>query len=118
MRSRCAVLPSIALVWLASCVHGPAWAPATPSHWTAWTSADKLGFGTARRADSPVWFTLGRGRLTEVYYPRLDVPSVRELVFWVADGEGAQRVDLAADTQVALVDPRALAYREVSAAHD
>jgi glucoamylase len=33
-----------------------------------------------------VWFTLEGGELSEVYYPRLDTPSFRDLQFVVSDG--------------------------------
>jgi glucoamylase len=49
--------------------------------------ADKQGFGTAHGgAESPVWFTLGGGRMTEVFYPDLSTPATRELVLVVTDG--------------------------------
>jgi glucoamylase len=61
--------------------------------------ADKQAFGTARGgAESPVWFTLGGGRMTEVFYPDLSTPAVRELQLAVTDGstftERAQDVDV------------------------
>jgi hypothetical protein len=49
-----------------------------PGAKTTRTRADKEGFGTALGA-SRVWFTLSRGELTEVDYPRLDAPTVRDL---------------------------------------
>ncbi|GAA1269346.1 glycoside hydrolase family 15 protein [Saccharothrix xinjiangensis] len=64
--------PPLVAVLLASAltVPGP---PAT------YMPADKQGFGTARQAGSPVWFTLGRGGLNEVFYPDLSTPATREL---------------------------------------
>ena len=35
-----------------------------------------------------MWFTLGRGIVNEVYYPRIDIPQIRDLGFIVADGTG------------------------------
>ena len=52
-----------------------------------WLPANKTGFGTSYTTASNVWFTLQGGRLSEVYYPRLDTPSVRNLDFVVTDGE-------------------------------
>src|SRR3954467_11995084 len=46
-----------------------------------WTPADKEGFGTSATVDSKLWYTLERGRLTEVFYPDLGTPSVRDLQF-------------------------------------
>ncbi len=53
-----------------------------------WLPANKTGFGTSYTTVSNVWFTLQNGRLSEVYYPRLDTPSVRNLDFIVTDGHG------------------------------
>jgi len=43
--------------------------------------------GTAYSADSHLWFTLWRGIVTEVYFPRIDRPQLRDLEFLVTDGE-------------------------------
>ncbi len=37
---------------------------------------------------SRVWFTVGSGILTEVFYPRIDIPQIRDLGFIIADGKG------------------------------
>src|SRR4051812_30468292 len=62
-------------------------APGQPGAPALWTSAAKEGFGTAKSEGSRVWYTLGSGELTEVYYPTLGSPSVRELRFVVSDGK-------------------------------
>jgi glucoamylase len=71
-------------------VHGrtnaAAQAPGGPGAKADWAPADKHGFGTSRSRASNVWFTLEGGGLTEVYYPRLDTPSFRDLQFVVTDG--------------------------------
>jgi glucoamylase len=54
-------------------------APGAPGAAAVWTAADKHGFGTSTTTQSKVWYTLGQGQLTEVYYPQLDTPSVRNL---------------------------------------
>ena len=62
-------------------------APGAPGAPAVYQPADKHGFGTARGgAESPVWFTLGGGRMTEVFYPDLSTPAVRELQLVVTDG--------------------------------
>lgn len=61
-------------------------APDGPGGKTVWTEADKAGFGTARARRSNVWFTLQRGRTSEVFYPDLSTPSVRNLELVVTDG--------------------------------
>src|SRR3954451_14941056 len=57
-----------------------------PGTRTVWTEADKAGFGTARSRASNVWFTLQRGRISEVFYPDLSTPSIRNLELVVTDG--------------------------------
>jgi glucoamylase len=52
-----------------------------------WLPANKTGFGTSYTTASNVWFTLQNGRLSEVYYPRIDTPSVRNLDFIITDGK-------------------------------
>ena len=43
--------------------------------------------GTAL-SDSRLWFTVSHGILNEVYYPRVDIPQIRDLGFIVADDKG------------------------------
>ncbi len=64
---------------------GPA--PGGPGAKTVWTEADKAGFGTARARGSNVWFTLQQGRTSEVFYPDLSTPSIRNLELIVTDGK-------------------------------
>lgn len=52
-----------------------------------WTHGDKDGVGTAYAAASRVWFTLWRGIVTEVYYPTVDRPQIRDLQFMLTDGK-------------------------------
>jgi glucoamylase len=52
-----------------------------------WTHGDKNGIGTAYSASSRVWFTVWAGIVTEVYYPTVDLPQLRDLQLMVSDGE-------------------------------
>jgi glucoamylase len=52
-----------------------------------WTAARKDAVGTAYSTASRVWFTLWRGILTEIYYPTVDQPQIRDLQFLITDGE-------------------------------
>jgi glucoamylase len=61
--------------------------PGAPGVNPGYLPADKQGFGTARPVGSPVWFTLGRGGMTETFYPDLSTPASRRLDFVVTDGE-------------------------------
>jgi glucoamylase len=58
--------------------------PGIPPTWTS-SAKDMVGcaLGTSR-----LWFTLGFGIVNEVYYPRVDIPQIRDLGFIIADGEG------------------------------
>ena len=51
-------------------------------------TADKDGVGTAYSTGGRVWFTIWRGILTEVYYPTVDRPQLRDLEFLFSDGNG------------------------------
>lgn len=62
-------------------------APGTPGIAPTWTSSDKDLVGTAL-GPSRLWYTLGHGIVNEVYYPRIDIPQIRDLGFIVADGAG------------------------------
>ena len=63
--------------------HAPGWPGTAPT----WTSSAKDMVGCALGI-SRLWFTLGFGIVNEVYYPRVDIPQIRDLGFIVADGEG------------------------------
>jgi len=62
-------------------------APGHPGIAPTWTSSAKDIVGCALGL-SRVWFTLEFGIVNEVYYPRLDIPQIRDLGFIVADGLG------------------------------
>ena len=62
-------------------------APGSPGIPPTWTSSAKDMVGTAL-GSSRLWFTIGYGIINEVYYPRVDIPQIRDLGFIVADGQG------------------------------
>jgi glucoamylase len=62
-------------------------APGAPGLNPTWSSSDKEMVGCAI-GSSRLWFTLGGGIVNEVYYPRVDLPQIRDLGFIVADGQG------------------------------
>lgn len=77
------LLQSISSVWA-----GPTGAPGIPHRWAP---ALKQAVGTAYEetgAQSPVWFTLAEGILTEVYYPNIDQAQVGDLQLLITDGNG------------------------------
>src|SRR5499427_1160475 len=62
-------------------------APGSPGSAPTWTSSAKDMVGTSL-GPARLWFTLGFGIVNEVYYPRVDIPQIRDLGFIIADGEG------------------------------
>ena len=62
-------------------------APHADFSYPTWANATKdmvgTGMGSAR-----LWFTVAQGIVTEVYYPRIDIPQIRDLGFIVADDLG------------------------------
>jgi len=52
-----------------------------------WTHGGKDGVGTAYAASSRVWFTFWNGIITEVYYPTVDRPQLRDLQYLITDGK-------------------------------
>src|SRR5215471_11844042 len=62
-------------------------APGGPGIPPTWTSSAKDMVGCALGI-SRLWFTLGFGIVNEVYYPRVDIPQIRDLGFIIADGKG------------------------------
>ncbi|HKV54369.1 MAG TPA: glycoside hydrolase family 15 protein [Candidatus Binataceae bacterium] len=51
-----------------------------------WTHSAKDVVGTAYSTSSAVWFTVSDGVISEVYYPTLDRPQIRDLQFLVTNG--------------------------------
>jgi glucoamylase len=62
-------------------------APGGPGIEPRWTHGAKVAVGTAYSTSSRVWYTLDAGCVTEVYYPRIDTPQIRDLQFLFTDGE-------------------------------
>ena len=91
-------------------------APGAPGARALWTAGNKDGFGSSTTLASKVWYTLNSGELTEVYYPNLSTPAVRDLQFVVTDGKSwvARETD-GTDHAVRLVDSRSLSYQQVNA---
>ncbi len=81
-----------------------------------WAPAAKQGVGTAVGVASPVWFTLAEGIVTEVYYPRVDVPNTRDLQ-WLALLPGGEVVEERRDMDATVTrpDPDALFYHVTTA---
>lgn len=69
-------------------------APGFPGNGADWRPAGKSVFSTAYgRKTSRIWLTAQNGILSEVFYPDLSTPALRELDFAVLNGRGkAERV--------------------------
>jgi glucoamylase len=92
-------------------------APGAPGAKAFWTPADKQGFGTSMTTQSKLWHTLQGGELTEVYYPDLSTPALRDLQLIVTDGRTfTDRETDATNQHVELVDRHSLNYRQVNTA--
>ncbi len=62
-------------------------APAPDNVCPTWAPAAKDAVGTAL-GKSRLWFTVAQGIVTEVYYPRPDIPQLKDMGFIVADDAG------------------------------
>ena len=61
---------------------------------------------------SSVWYTMAKGVITELYFPDVDTPQVRDLQFLVTDGNTFfhdPKVDYHHECEP--IDPEALGYR-------
>lgn len=96
---------------------GPPLRPAfgAPGIQPRWTRGAKDAVGTAYSASSRLWFTLAQGVITEVYYPTIDQPQIRDLQYLVSDGKALfhdERRETATDLQP--LAPDALGYRVIN----
>src|SRR5664280_1874756 len=84
-------------------------APGAPGGGSSWTTGDKIALGTASGTASPVWFTVANGVMTEVFYPRADVPNVQDLQYVISDGATFVELERDATTHaVSMPDERPL----------
>jgi glucoamylase len=72
--------------FMARLEHSPV-ATGAPGISPRWTHSAKDTIGTAYSTSSRVWFTVSDGVISEVYFPTLDRPQVRDLQYLVTDGE-------------------------------
>src|SRR6185312_3047923 len=87
-------------------------APGGPGIPPRWTRGAKDAVGTAYSASSRLWFTLAQGTVTEVYFPTVDRPQVRDLQYLFTDGATffvGERRDCESSTEV--LAPGALGFR-------
>ncbi len=85
---------------------------------STWAPGNKSGVGTAYTYDQPagsnssrVWFTITNGALTDVLYPTLDMPNIRELKFLIGDGHRLFDETSDLQTKITRPDPLALLWK-------
>ncbi len=61
-------------------------APGGPGNPLNWSRADKDAVATAYSLSSQVWYTMAGGILTEIYFPDVDTPQVRDFQLIITDG--------------------------------
>ena len=81
-----------------------------------WATAAKNGFGTSNTLASKVWFTLADGVMTEVFYPTIDMPSVKTLQFQVVTGTKTENEIDDTVHQLELPNPSSLTFRQINRA--
>ena len=79
-----------------------------------WTHADKIGVGTAYSTSSHLWYTLWSGIVTEVYYPTVDKPQVRDLQYLITDRTSFFHQERELESKVERVGEHGLEYRIVN----
>jgi glucoamylase len=84
-----------------------------------WASANKEGVGTSASLKSKVWFTLGNGIMTEVFYPRVDIANVQALQFVLVGPDGRVLVESEnMEHRTEVSDARALSYTQINSTLD
>ena len=61
-----------------------------------------------------MWFTLGRTGMTEVFYPDLSTPAVRELQLIVSDGTGRPQRLQDVEVRTEQAEERSLTLRQIA----
>lgn len=89
-------------------------APGAPGADAHWPSAAKDGFGTANTIASKIWFTLNNGVMTEVFYPRLDVPNTQSLQFVVCGPSGCQVEGEDSEHRIKVLNSQALSFQQIN----
>ncbi|WP_076005027.1 glycoside hydrolase family 15 protein [Dehalogenimonas formicexedens] len=90
--------------------------PGLEPHWTA---GDKDGIGTTSSLSSRIWFTIWSGILTEVYYPTIDRPQMKDFQFLITDGKSFFHEEKR-DTysEIKRLSPHVLGYKVTNSDHE
>jgi glucoamylase len=79
-----------------------------------WTHSDKAGVGTAYSSLSTIWFTLSYGIINEVYFPTIDQPQIRDLMYLLTDGKSFALRERELNHEHEYLAPHALGFRVVT----
>ena len=80
-------------------------APAPTWRYPVWSTAKKDLVGSAL-GPARLWFTVGKGVVTEVFYPRIDIPQIRDMGLIIADDKGFwQELNTLPDPGLQIDDP-------------
>ena len=109
----------VAAVGSVASAQGSGDAPGAPGGGSSWTTGNKIALGTATGTASPVRFTVANGVMTEVFYPRADVPNVQDMQYVVSDGATFVELERDGTTHAAsMPDGRALEYTVTNTARN
>lgn len=61
--------------------------PGYPGISPTWAVSSKSGVGTSNTSSSRLWFTIAKGIVTEVFFPRIDQINVKDLQFLISNGK-------------------------------
>ncbi|MFX1296614.1 MAG: glycoside hydrolase family 15 protein [Promethearchaeota archaeon] len=61
--------------------------PGHPGVSPTWTASSKSGVGTSNTSSSRLWFTIAKGIVTEVFFPRIDQANVKDMQFLITNGK-------------------------------
>jgi glucoamylase len=93
----------------------PKIAPGKPGVPPTWAPAAKSAVGCALSGASTLWFTIGRGIVNEIYYPRIDHAALRDMGFVVTGGADFYSEEQSDCASATLMDrPGIPAYRVVN----
>lgn len=92
-------------------------APGAPGKDAQWESAGKVGVGTSATIESKVWFTLGGGVMTEVYYPTVDTANVQKLELIIVNAQTGRVETESRDTVSRVIpDKDSLSFTQINLA--
>jgi len=93
-----------------------------PGEAGSWSSARKVQVGTryespSRAPNSPLWFTLAEGILTEMYYPTIDRAQMRDSQILISDGRTFFHQEKELTHQVKILSPSMVQITNLDSDH-